>query len=93
LTRTFLVKAALPKIPGIYPGMFGRLLIPVGQHKVILIPAQAIQRVGQLETVMVRTGDHFERIFVTSGPTHDGRIEILSGLKADDVLSIGDTDD
>ncbi|MDD2219534.1 MAG: efflux RND transporter periplasmic adaptor subunit [Desulfoplanes sp.] len=92
-TRTFLVKAALPKIPGIYPGMFGRLLIPVGQHKVILIPAQAIQRVGQLETVMVRTGDHFERIFVTSGPTHDGRIEILSGLKADDVLSIGDTDD
>jgi RND family efflux transporter MFP subunit len=92
-TRTFLVKAALPNIPGIYPGMFGRLLIPVGEHEAMLIPAAAIQRVGQLETVMVRTGDHFERIFITSGPTHDGQIEVLSGLKAGDVLGMGGTDD
>jgi len=27
-TRTFLIKASLPETPGIYPGMFGRLLIP-----------------------------------------------------------------
>ena len=56
-TRTFLVKAILPKAPELFAGMYGRLLIPVGKRQAILIPAQAIQMVGQLEMVTLsRTG-------------------------------------
>ncbi|GAU08177.1 efflux RND transporter periplasmic adaptor subunit [Desulfoplanes formicivorans] len=88
-TRTFMVKAALPEMPGIYPGMFGRLRIPVGQRKALLVPRQAIKRVGQLETVLVREGDHWERIFVTTGPAMGDRIEILSGLNPGDVIGMG----
>ena len=88
-TRTFMVKAALPEMPGIYPGMFGRLRIPVGQRKALLVPRQAIKRVGQLETVLVREGDHWERVFVTTGPTMDNNIEILSGLLPGDVIGMG----
>jgi len=43
-TRTFLVKAALPDTPGIYPGMFGRLLIPVKTEETLLIPNAAVIR-------------------------------------------------
>jgi RND family efflux transporter MFP subunit len=88
-TRTFMVKASLPEMPGIYPGMFGRLRIPVGQRKALLVPRQAIQRVGQLETVLVRQTDHWERIFVTTGPAMDENIEILSGLNPGDVIGMG----
>ena len=56
-TRTFLVKASLPGTPGIYPGMFGRLLIPVEKEKTLLIPQKAVIRVGQLELVYVKKDD------------------------------------
>ena len=56
-TRTFLVKASLPKdVEGIYPGMYGKLLIPESTHDVVLLPAQAVITKGQLELVMVQTG-------------------------------------
>ncbi len=56
-TRTFLVKAALPFINGLYPGMFGKLRIPVLTEKVVVIPANALRKVGQLE--LVRAQDPF----------------------------------
>jgi multidrug efflux pump subunit AcrB len=36
-SRTFLVKVSLTADPGLYPGMFGRLLIPIGQIEKIYI--------------------------------------------------------
>ena len=92
-TRTFMVKASLPSLPGIYPGMFGRLRIPVGERMALLVPRKAIERVGQLETVMVRAGDHWERIFVTTGPLYDQDIEILSGLHQGDTVGMGGAHD
>lgn len=60
-TRTFLVKAALtggtqPAIAGIYPGMYGKLLIPESTEKVVLLPWKAVVTTGQLELVMVKSG-------------------------------------
>ncbi|MCP4720227.1 MAG: efflux RND transporter periplasmic adaptor subunit, partial [Desulfobacteraceae bacterium] len=54
-TRTFLVKAALPDTPGIYPGMFGRLLIPVKTETTLLIPEAAVIRVGHLDMVNIKS--------------------------------------
>ncbi len=56
LTRTFLVKASIPNdIEGIYPGMYGKLLIPESTQDVVLLPAKAVITTGQLELVMVQT--------------------------------------
>ena len=54
-TRSFLVKVDLPAEKGLYPGMFGRLLVPVGEISLIWIPENALRRVGQLEMVTART--------------------------------------
>ncbi|WP_319762453.1 efflux RND transporter periplasmic adaptor subunit [Maridesulfovibrio sp.] len=86
LTRTFLVKAGLKPLPGLYPGMFGRLLIPVGQKDVVLVPAKAVSRVGQLETVLVQSGESWEPFYVRSGAKHGNKLEILSGLNGNETV-------
>lgn len=86
LTRTFLVKAGLDPLPGLYPGMFGRLLIPVAEKQVVLIPEKAVSRVGQLETVLVKSGENWEPVYVRSGALHDNKLEILSGLSGNETI-------
>lgn len=87
-TRTFLVKAVVPQTQGLYSGMFGRLLIPAGEHKVVTAPKAAIVRVGQLETALVKNGQGWNRIYVTTGRQSGDRVEVLSGLKGDETLGL-----
>ncbi len=87
-TRTFLVKVILPDTEGLYSGMFGRLLIPVGQEKVVLAPEKAIRRVGQLEMVLIRQKDGWRQVYVTTGRRHQGMVEILSGLNGGETLAV-----
>lgn len=85
-TRTFLVKALLPKIPSLYPGMFGRLLIPVEKEKIILIPEKAVVRVGQLELVYLKKENTWQSIYIKTGKKFDDKIEILSGLTGNETI-------
>ena len=85
-TRTFLVKVVLKVEPGLYTGMFGRLLIPVGESPVVLAPAKAVTRVGQLEVVNIKHKDSPRRIYVTTGRKRGDNIEILSGLSGSETL-------
>ncbi|MGD8562625.1 MAG: efflux RND transporter periplasmic adaptor subunit [Desulfarculaceae bacterium] len=87
-TRTFVVKAVLPAQPGLYSGMFGRLLIPVGKQKVVLAPPEAIKRVGQLEMVLLKKGDAWQQVYVTTGRLIGGKVEVLSGLDGGEILGV-----
>ncbi|MFO7750546.1 MAG: efflux RND transporter periplasmic adaptor subunit [Desulfobacteraceae bacterium] len=86
-TRTFLVKAALPSIPGLYPGMYGKLLIPAASIEVVLVPADAVRKIGQLEIVMVMENNRHQKRYVKTGRTMDDMVEILSGLKGGEPIS------
>jgi len=88
-TRTFLVKVLLPESDGLYSGMFGRLMIPVGEEKVVLAPEKAIMRVGQLEMVKIRQGQGWQRVYVTTGRRQQGMVEVLSGLNGGETLALG----
>jgi len=88
-SRTFIVKVSLSGGAGLYPGMFGRLLIPIGHIKRIYIPAAAVTHVGQLDFVIVKTQQGAARRFVrlaNRGP--DDRIEVVSGLKPGEVVLV-----
>ncbi len=87
-TRTFLVKAALPRVEGIYPGMYGKLLIPVRERFTVLIPIEAVQHVGQLELVKVKEETGWRTRFVKIGRTIGGQVEILSGLNGHETLGL-----
>ena len=88
-SRSFLVKVSLADGTGLYPGMFGRLMIPIGQVETIFIPAGAVTRVGQLDFVMVKTDQGAVRRYVRLGePGPDDRVEVISGLKPGDQIFI-----
>ncbi len=87
-TRSFLIKVDLPETKGLYPGMFGRLMVPVGKTSVVWVPEGAIERVGQLEMVRVKTGESWPRVYVTTGRVFDGRVEVLSGLDGGETVAL-----
>ncbi|MFN2354493.1 MAG: efflux RND transporter periplasmic adaptor subunit [Desulfopila sp.] len=87
-TRTFLVKADLPEVEGAYSGMYGKLMIPYAEVPVILIPYQAVRRVGQLQMVMVKNTDGWQERYIKTGNMYDGKIEILSGLSGGDTVLV-----
>lgn len=87
-TRTFLVKSSLPPTPGLYPGMFGRLLIPVEEHEAVVIPEAAVRKVGQLELVSVREGGEWRCRYIQTGNRIQRHIEVLSGLSGGETIRI-----
>ncbi len=98
-TRSLLIKVTLPKDlarppsqpvgPSPLAGMFARVTVPVGTARRLLVPAQAISQVGQLELVEVVAADGtLERRMVRTGRTEDGKVEVLSGLAEGEVVAL-----
>jgi len=83
-TRSVIVKCKVPRRPGMYEGMFGRLLVPAGKRRHLCLNVDAIERIGQLEFVdVVRPDGTLERRLIKTGRMgFPGRVEVLSGLKA-----------
>ena len=81
--RTFLVKVRLPHDTRLFTGMFGRVEIPAGKGRRLVVPEGAVERIGQLEyaTVVGSDGSRHRRM-VTTGPATSGGVEVLSGLSA-----------
>ena len=52
------------------------------------MPVEAIVKVGQLETVMVKVKDSWQKIYVKTGKESNGMIEILSGLDGGEEIGI-----
>lgn len=85
-SRTRLVRASLSECDGLHPGMFARLRLPEAQREVVLVPAAAIRRVGQLESLLVRDGERWVRRHVTTGADDQEEREVLSGLRGGEVI-------
>ncbi|MBW2080786.1 MAG: efflux RND transporter periplasmic adaptor subunit [Deltaproteobacteria bacterium] len=88
LSRTFLVKVAIPAIASLYPGMFGRLLVPLDVRQAVVVPRNAVYRVGQMEVVKAEKDGRWCDCFVKTGKEIDGRVEILSGLKGNERIAV-----
>lgn len=86
-SRSFLVKVGVSFDGDMLPGMYARLLVPSGKVGQLLIPADRVVHVGQLDLVWVLQDGHISRRFVRVGqPANDGQIEILAGLAEGDLV-------
>lgn len=84
-SRSFLVKVRLPRSDELFEGMYGRLEIPAGQRRYLCLARSAIEKVGQLEFVdVVGPGDVLQRRLIKTGRGREDRVEVLSGLEAED---------
>lgn len=88
-TRTVPVRAVFDN-PGnaLKPGMFMSVEIAgAPRPETIIIPSEALIRLGREERVIVRLDDsHFRPARVVSGLEADGRVEILEGLAAGEIV-------
>ena len=91
-SRAFQVKVTGPCPAGIHSGMFGRILIPLEEEQILVIPRQAVRKVGQLELVQVvengkeiqraiRAGRNLGDVKDMDGLELRDQVEILSGLR------------
>lgn len=86
-SRSFLVKAGVAFDKRLLPGMYARLLVPVGTGTKLLVPADRVVHVGQLDLVWVYQDGQSYRRFVRIGKVDkDGRVEILAGLSAGEMV-------
>lgn len=80
-SRSFQVKVVGPCPPNLYSGMFGRIFIPQGEEEVLVIPPQAVRRIGQLDEVQVVANGVARRHAVQLGRTLPEGREVLSGIR------------
>lgn len=87
-SRSFDVKVTGPCPPGVLSGMFGRLLIPLDDEELLVVPQQAVRRIGQLAIVDVVGDDGAQRRSIQLGRTQNGNVEVLSGLRAGERVAL-----
>lgn len=88
VSRTFRVKVDLTPQPGLSPGQFARLLVPVGTTDSLRVPASAVVQRGQLEIVFGVENRHALFHLVKTGQRIGDELEILSGLNAGDAVVV-----
>jgi RND family efflux transporter MFP subunit len=91
-SRSFQVKVTGPCPAGVYTGMFGRILIPLKEEEVLVIPRQAVRNVGQLELVEVVDRGHTSRRSIRTGRTIEENVEVLSGLREGEQVLIPESE-
>lgn len=94
VSRTFSVKVTGPCPPGVYAGMFGRLLVPLDETEMLVIPRAAVRRIGQLDIVDVAENGQLVRRAVQPGRIlkamgdEPARVQVLSGLRAGERVAV-----
>ena len=88
-SRTRKVKILLDDAAGdILPGAFGRVWVDDAEHEGVWVPATAVHRAGQLESVDLVQGERVVRRLVRSRALDGGRAEILSGLQGGETVVV-----
>lgn len=83
-SSTVRMRLILPHDSSFMPGQWQPVLVKVGEHEGVQVPIAAIYNQGEL--TMVRMQDNSWRA-VRLGLSEDGLVEVVSGLKAGEVIS------
>jgi RND family efflux transporter MFP subunit len=84
-SRSFVVKVRISADKALRAGMFARVLVPIGNVDIILIPITAVIHSGQLTGIYIVDDTQTAKFrLIRTGRTFGESIEVLSGLKEGD---------
>jgi membrane fusion protein (multidrug efflux system) len=89
-SRTVLIKLDLPPTSVIRSGMFGRISVPTGEERAVVVPSSALVQHGQIEALFVVEEGRAQLRLVRSGRTRDGHTEVLSGLERGEPVVVAE---
>lgn len=88
-SRSFTVKVGITDPSRLYPGMFGRVRLPLEPVARLEIPLAAVERVGQLTLVTARSPDGPpRRRSVRLGHAEGDAAEVLAGLEEGELVLV-----
>jgi RND family efflux transporter MFP subunit len=79
-TRTLRAKVDLPESTSLRAGQFGRLAVPAGESRRLLVPPAAMIQRGQLDLLYVAVDGRAQLRVVRVGESTPQGLEILAGL-------------
>jgi len=90
LSNTFKTRVDLPEnATDLYPGMFVKVAFVTGESQRLLIPNSALVERSEITAVYVVDANGATALRqIRLGHRFDGRIEVLAGLKVDDVIAL-----
>jgi RND family efflux transporter MFP subunit len=89
-SHAFTVKVDLPATAGGRSGQFGRLRFAGPTRQALSVPTSSIVRRGQLSFAFALDADGRARLRpVSIGEASGGRVEVLTGIKAGDLVVLG----
>jgi RND family efflux transporter MFP subunit len=86
--RAFTVKVSLPAGHQARTGTFARVRFRGPTRKMLLVPASAVRRQGQVATAFVVEGDEARLRLLQTGITTGGRVEVVAGLDPDEAVVV-----
>ncbi|QBR70303.1 efflux transporter periplasmic adaptor subunit [Beijerinckiaceae bacterium] len=92
-TRTARVVAKIPNPDGVWrPGIFVTAEVTTDEQPALLLaPLSAVQMIGGVPVVFVRTPEGFERRKIMLGRKNSHAVEVLSGLQNGEVIAVRNT--
>jgi RND family efflux transporter MFP subunit len=87
-SRAFLVRINLSNVPNLRSGLFGRARFTAGPKPVTVLPAEAIVKRGQVNSVYVVDQGRARNRLVTIGEQREGTVEVLSGVTAGEQVVV-----
>lgn len=72
----------------ILPGSTATLHLPMGMHRTLVVPANAITRQGDLTGVTMRTAAGDQTRWIRLGPSVGNVVEVNGGLRAGDLVVV-----
>lgn len=86
-SRSFLIKIELPADSRLRSGLFGRVELSRGEHRVLLVPRTAVVEHGQMQGVFLLDQNKIAALhYVTLGRPSQDQVEVLAGLQSGDWL-------
>lgn len=89
-SNVFKVRVYLPKTKGLYPGMFVKTAVQIGERQRLMIPNSAVVQRGEVSAVYVVQNDRVQLRQVRPGRISgaEAEVEILSGLEAGEMVAL-----
>jgi len=86
-SHSFVVKVSITDSSRLYPGMFGRVRLPLEPAARLEIPTAAVERVGQLTLVTAKAPDgQVRRRSIRLGQAEGDMVEVLAGLEEGELV-------